>query len=272
MLGSLVIIYPTAHEGGELVLRHKDHEWKFDANSLTASQSSPSLAYVAFYSDLEHEVLEVTGGRRVTVTYNLYLVDPAPDPEAPVVIPSSKTVSNLQTTLQGLLKSTEFLPDGGTLGFGLAHLYPVSFETELDEMTTFLKGADAEVYRTCRELQLQSSLRMIYNQDPHSRLGIMLDTIFPAIYDPNYQTYRGTLVYEMGGMTVNTTEIEPAELDDSDWVKEGNEAEFITWISPPSERNRLQDVSVALGNDVAKEFIYCCPCLIIDIPAADGRV
>ena len=62
MLGSLVIIYPTAHEGGELVLRHKDHdsEWKFDTNSLTASQSSPSLAYVAFYSDIEHEVLKVT--------------------------------------------------------------------------------------------------------------------------------------------------------------------------------------------------------------------
>jgi len=72
MLGSLVVIYPTAHEGGELVLRHGDHEWKFDANSLTASQSSPSLAYVAFYSDLEHEVLEVTSGRQVTVTYNLY--------------------------------------------------------------------------------------------------------------------------------------------------------------------------------------------------------
>ena len=104
MLGSLVIIYPTPHEGGELVLRHKSHEWKFDANFLTASQSSPSLAYVAFYSDLEHDVLKVTSGRRVTVTYNLYLVDPAPNLEAPVVTPSSGGVSNLQTTLQGLLK------------------------------------------------------------------------------------------------------------------------------------------------------------------------
>ena len=39
MFGSLVIVYPTAHEAGELVLRHKDHEWKFDADSLTASSS-----------------------------------------------------------------------------------------------------------------------------------------------------------------------------------------------------------------------------------------
>jgi len=84
MLGSLVVIYPTAHEGGELVLRHKDREWKFDDKSLTASQSSPSLAYVAFYSDTEYEVLKVTGGRRVTVTYNLYLADPASRPGVPL--------------------------------------------------------------------------------------------------------------------------------------------------------------------------------------------
>ena len=152
MLGSLVVIYPTAHEGGELVLRHKDHEWKFDANSLTSEQPSPSLAYVAFHSDIEHEVLKVTSGRRVTVTYNLYLVDPASRPRAPAVTPNSKSASNLQTTLQRLLKSPEFLPDGGTLGFGLAHLYPVTSNTQLQEMTSYLKGEDAHVYQACREL------------------------------------------------------------------------------------------------------------------------
>jgi hypothetical protein len=172
MLGSLVVIYPTAHEGGELVLRHKDREWKFDANSLTASQSSPSLAYVAFYSDIEHEVLKVTSGRRVTVTYNLYLVDPVVEPGSSRRHSGFKSVSNLQTTLQGLLKSPEFLPDGGTLGFGLAHLYPVTFETKLQEMASYLKGEDAHVYRACRELQLQPSLQMIYDDD-----RVVLDTV-----------------------------------------------------------------------------------------------
>ena len=103
MLGSLVVIYPTDHEGGELVLRHKDLEWKFHASSLTVSQSSPSLAYVTFYSDIEHEVLKVTSGRRVT--YNLYLVNQSSRPGALAVTPNLKTVSNLQATLQRLLKS-----------------------------------------------------------------------------------------------------------------------------------------------------------------------
>ena len=140
MLGSLVVIYPTAHEGGELILRHKDQQWKVDGKSLTSSQSSPSLAYVAFYSDIEHEVLKVTSGRRVTVTYNLYLVDPVLKPAAPAITPNLQIVSNFQTALQRLLKSPEFLPNGGTLGFGLAHLYPVTFETKLQEMTNYLKG------------------------------------------------------------------------------------------------------------------------------------
>ena len=181
MVGSLVIIYPTPHEGGELIFRHKDHEWKCDAKALTTSQSSPSLAYVAFYSDIEHEVLEVTSGRRVTVTYNLYLVDPLSKSEAPAVTSIAQNASEFQNTLQGLLKSPEFLPDGGTLGLGLAHLYPVTEDTDLQEMASRLKGEDAQVYRACRELQLRPSLRMIYG-DERSGEKSLWDQVTTALF------------------------------------------------------------------------------------------
>jgi len=274
MLGSLVVIYPTAHEGGELVLRHKDHEWKFDANSLTASQSSPSLAYVGFYSDIEHEVLKVSSGRRVTVTYNLYLVDPASRPGALAVTPNPQSVSNLQATLRGLLKSPEFLPDGGTLGFGLAHLYPVTFETKLQEMMSYLKGEDAHAYRACRELQLQPSLQVIYDDDLSGlQYGIMMDKL---VRDPSYnyteECYSSVLVTEMGGVSVNKTEDAP--LGRTHWAEVGyedSEPEFITWISPFNGRNRLHDISIAYGNEVSAEYIYCSPCLIVRIAAASDR-
>lgn len=45
-----------------------------------------------------------------------------------------------------MLKSLEFLPEGGALGFGLAHLYPVTFNSELKDMIKYLKGEDAHVY------------------------------------------------------------------------------------------------------------------------------
>ena len=276
MLGSLVVIYPTVHEGGELALRHKGQEWKFDANSLTSSQSSPSLAYVAFYSDIEHEVLKVTSGRRVTVTYNLYLVDPLSKSGALAVTPNFKSVSNLQTRLQGMLKSPEFLPDGGTLGFGLAHLYPVTFDTKLQEMTNYLKGEDAHVYRACRELQLNPLLRVIYDDYQSGcgrEYGVMVDKI---VRGPNYdyteESYEGALLGDLDGVSVN--KIEGATLDHTYWAEldADHEREFITWISPFNGQNQLQDIRMAYGNEVEADFIYCSPCLIVRIPAASDRV
>ena len=78
----------------------------------------------------EHKILNY----RVTLTHNLYLVDPIPNEQAPSVVPNLGDVSNLQSTLRTLLKSPELLPDGGMLGFGLARLYPVTFKTQLSDM------------------------------------------------------------------------------------------------------------------------------------------
>ena len=273
MFGSLVIIYPTAHEGGELVLRHKDREWKFDAVSLTTPRSH-SLAYVAFYSDIEHEILKVTSGRRVTITYNLYLGDPNSKPGAPAITQNLSMASNLQNTLRGLLKSPEFLPYGGTLGFGLAHLYPVTRNTELQEMTNYLKGEDAHVYQACRDLQLQPSLQMIYDdRESSEKHGIMVDQIIDHHLDYDYydNCYEGVLVEDFDGIAVNKTE--DADLDSSRWVEEERSSgEFITWVSPFNGRNQLHDVSTAYGNEVTVDYIYCSPCIIVRIAAASVRV
>lgn len=268
-----MIVYPTPHEGGELALRHKDHEWKFDANALTVSQSSPSLAYIAFYSDIEHEVLPVTAGRRVTITYNLYFVDQSLKPGDTAITENAQSVSNLQTTLGGLFKSPEFLPDGGTLGFGLAHLYPVTLDMDLREMEGRLKGEDAHVYRACQELQLRPSLRVIYD-DYHSgpEYGIMVDRIAQNHdYDYYDESYEGSLIAKMGGVSVNKTGA--PDLDRSRRVLDGEgEAQFITWISPLNERNKLQDLAMAYGNEVSAEFIYCNPCIVARVAAATDRV
>jgi len=65
--GSLVVCVPCDHTGGELVVRHDGRQVTFDW-----SKDSKSIQWAAFYSDCEHEVLPVTSGYRVTLTYNLY--------------------------------------------------------------------------------------------------------------------------------------------------------------------------------------------------------
>jgi len=269
MVGSLVVIYPTAHDGGELVLRHKDREWKFDAKSLTSLSPSPSLAYIAFYNDIEHEVLKVTSGCRVTVTYNLYLVDPIFKLRAPSMASNIKTVSNLQTTLYGLLKTPGFLPDGGILGFGLAHLYPIASETRLQDLANYLKGEDAHVYRACHELQLETSLQMIYDDSERgSGYGIMLDEVIHALeYNCESATYESTL-REMGGVSVNKTEVSTD--DDLYWPPK--RMEHIVWASQFNSRNQLMDMRTVYGNELSYGYTYCSPCIIVRIAPASDRV
>jgi hypothetical protein len=43
MFGSLVVVFPTAHKGGTLVLRHRGQEWTFDSAKEVSQQARGSL-------------------------------------------------------------------------------------------------------------------------------------------------------------------------------------------------------------------------------------
>src|SRR5215472_2977237 len=66
MIGTLVVTLPSSYTGGELMVGLGD-EWKAYGGSKTA------LSLAAFYADCRHEVLRVTSGYRITLTYNLLL-------------------------------------------------------------------------------------------------------------------------------------------------------------------------------------------------------
>ena len=71
MFGSLVIALPTVHSGGALHLRHGGKEVIHDPSSKFDQPPYDSVSWVAFYSDVEHEVAMVESGHRITLTYNL---------------------------------------------------------------------------------------------------------------------------------------------------------------------------------------------------------
>jgi len=43
------------------------------STSSSSSEDRNAVRWCAFYSDCEHEVLPVTAGHRITITYNLYI-------------------------------------------------------------------------------------------------------------------------------------------------------------------------------------------------------
>ena len=61
--------------GGALVVRNVGKEKVFDwsISSQVDQDHQHAIKWAAFYSDCEHEVLEVASGHRLTLTYNLFV-------------------------------------------------------------------------------------------------------------------------------------------------------------------------------------------------------
>ncbi|TFY76718.1 hypothetical protein EWM64_g7295 [Hericium alpestre] len=169
MFGSLVLVFPTQHEGGTLIIRHQGHQWMFDSADAVRKQSTPSVGFVALHSDVEHEVSLVHRGHRVTLTYNLYFDDVQAEDEetekngadSVSILPSHEPVFN--QTLGERLRDPLFLPDGGLLGFGLQHKYPI--KDSLENVPKLLKGSDAVVWRAFKGLSLKPTLYFCYQSE-----------------------------------------------------------------------------------------------------------
>jgi hypothetical protein len=67
MFGTLVVTLPSAHEGGDLLVRHAGKEVSLDL----CPHESAEIRHAAFFADCEHEVVPVTDGYRICLVYNL---------------------------------------------------------------------------------------------------------------------------------------------------------------------------------------------------------
>ncbi len=76
MFATLVVALPSAHAGGELVVRHKGREACLDLRCDDPAEA----AFAAFYADCVHEVRPVAQGHRLILTYNLLRRGRSPGP------------------------------------------------------------------------------------------------------------------------------------------------------------------------------------------------
>ncbi|KAJ7032827.1 hypothetical protein C8F04DRAFT_1106673 [Mycena alexandri] len=121
MFGSLVVVFPAAHVGGALLLRHDDKEEEFNSAGILSPFDTSTVAYVAFYGDVEHKVSVVESGHRVTLTYNLYY---AKKSSTKLIYPPPLLVPNSSSRSLPSWPTRLFSPEGGILGFGLRYMYP----------------------------------------------------------------------------------------------------------------------------------------------------
>jgi len=71
MVATLVIVLPSPHEGGKLIIRHEGQEHSIDFGA--SDQSAYQIQFAAFYADCEHEVRPLRKGYRLCLVYNLTL-------------------------------------------------------------------------------------------------------------------------------------------------------------------------------------------------------
>lgn len=71
MFGTLLIVLPSQHEGGELTIEHARSRKAFRSGG---PLSAERLLYIAFYADCDHELAAVTSGRRLVLSYSLFAV------------------------------------------------------------------------------------------------------------------------------------------------------------------------------------------------------
>ncbi len=273
MVGSLVVVFPTPHEGGALLVRHGDQEWTFDPDlELTSTNArTPMFGYVALLKGVEHEVAPVISGHRVTLRYLLYVdVDPPLPAMDPASGPFSLTVPEraFRESLEALLENPEFLPEGGTLGFGLRHIYPVG--STIKHVYGLLKASDAVVYRSFRALGFQPVLYMYYECEPHDR-----DKVFHGALIDHRVDFRGHFYEESdlarvlpseGGIRVYRRKSYSGEDDGS------TNAEKIDWVTPVTTFSRQETAYIHYGNEPSLEVAYWDLCLVVRIGKAGERL
>ncbi|KAJ7281060.1 hypothetical protein C8J57DRAFT_1501256 [Mycena rebaudengoi] len=198
VVASLVVVLPVVHAGGAFTIEHGGTTWNFDPSTNLSRTTTSLLPYVALYHDVAHTIAPVQSGHRVTLTYNLFLVDRNP------AAPSVRTTAEheLENKLRSLLAAPSFLPAGGFLAFSLAHKYPLpppqrldldwdapwSFETggvkprtsaaRWDVLLQALRGSDARFRAISQRVGLVPVIKLLYtigNKDRTGNTDMLLD-------------------------------------------------------------------------------------------------
>ena len=138
MVASLVVMLPSVHTGGELVVDDAGREQIYRG-------SRDDLVMVAFYADRRHEVRPVRSGYRVTLTFNLLLTrHGATSAAGPAAEASSYLTEHFTTRVVSPYGGRD-LGEPRRLAFLLDHEY-----TQRGLAAGRFKGADAERVATLR--------------------------------------------------------------------------------------------------------------------------
>lgn len=238
---------------------------------------------MAFYSELEHEVLPVTSGYRVTLTYNLYhkpIHPGASSIHAPFHL-------KLKLALADLVNDPSILPNGGYLGFGLVHEYVYTRKNLLEPAMAQLKGSDRAFADVCDALGLRYSLRLLYPNLGDARVNLLttvtLNVSNSLDMDSEEVSWKNYLEEALKGLTIDQAEAiaiigQPPQMYHS-WLYNEKllepfcktpKAELLETTPMKSSVDAMSPV-MTYGNQVELEYFYGTACMVIALEPPASR-
>ena len=280
MLGSLVVCLPVPHAGGALLVRQGDrtvrYDWGWDlqADAASGGEARRSVQWAAFFGDCEHEVLPVTAGHRVTLTYNLHAATPAPpatpvEPAQPAAdlagAPATAAAAALDCNrlsipfpalLSLLLKDGSFMPQGGRLGVYCQHGYAHSSNAMQGKLKpALLKGIDALLFDAVRKLQLPVQFRPIIQAQWCEGLGEG---------DGEEEQRARDYCHVLPDFSAAFENCEDAE-EGSDVILGAPVSTDVRWLNSASGWE-LQEALPSYGNEPGMGAFYSAAALLITVP------
>ncbi|KAG1905713.1 uncharacterized protein F5891DRAFT_1170059 [Suillus fuscotomentosus] len=173
---TVLVVFPTDIEGGALLLRQGHHEWTIDFAELFARTTQTSVAFIAFYDDVQFAVRKIKSGHRVILTYRLHFPT---DNDIPLTTLERKgvyDVNSLTTGITELLLDPSVLPEGGYLAFGLHNQY-MSTSRSVVDIGSHLKGRDAMIACVLNSLSILWSVRILYRNVGWTDFSFLADHI-----------------------------------------------------------------------------------------------
>ncbi|MCJ1237127.1 hypothetical protein MMC14_005111 [Varicellaria rhodocarpa] len=254
--GSLVVCLPSAHQGGQLRVAHKNQELLYDFSNVDLSD----IQWVAFYSDCEHEGMEVVNGHRVTLTYNLYVSEQVGGIMQKFPNASPFMYSKYQE-LKSLLQGPAFMVEGGSLGFYCEHRYAHTNKHFIRRLPYALKGNDAVIFSILlRGFGFKVFLRPVleeldeYEDSDEKEVG---DLIASAIHPLELSSEGGC---DGDGLE---SEIMARIWSHEVWPR-------VEWLNCRSSHD-VAAVHLAYGNEASLEYHYSSLAILAEIPPLSER-
>ncbi|THV47546.1 hypothetical protein BGAL_0304g00180 [Botrytis galanthina] len=246
--------------GGQLRVTHRGSNTFFDWGN-----KSDSIQWAAFYSDCEHEVLEVTSGHRVTLTYNLYISQKIGIPLQKNLV-ADPTLSPLYEVARNVLVQPGFMKRGivdvllgGVIGFYCDHLYAHTQDDTDDIMPYALKGIDMTNFNTFQSLGLVVKACPVLCMDDYfedeeehiTRAGTRFHRVEESAFNEEYKDdVRRYLKLE--------------------WTHK--KYENVAWLNGSGSTSIPAFYGLAYGNESSIMCFHSKAGILIEVPAYDERM